>query len=298
MKNRVISGAVYTVLIVGLFLWRILWNVTLWNKAGFDILFAFFCGYGAFEVARATKQYALPKTYLATIITGCALPVIFFVTEIFVGMWALLIAVLTAVAVAIAFFVITLIKKYEYKQFGVSAFCIFYPFLGVIFMMTLNAIGTISEEKEIWSIIGLAFLFGVPALSDSLALYSGLLANKIKKGQAKKMCPSISPNKTWWGALGAVVGGILGGLAIYFVFSAIYADKLDLDSTGYLPLFMLVGFIASILNMFGDLFESYVKRKVDIKDMGKIMPGHGGVMDRIDGMLFVAPYILAIALIF
>ena len=51
-------------------------------------------------------------------------------------------------------------------------------------------------------------------------------------------------------------------------------------------LFILIGFFASIFTLFGDLFESFLKRKVGIKDMGKIMPGHGGVLDRIDGTLF------------
>ena len=55
--------------------------------------------------------------------------------------------------------------------------------------------------------------------------------------------------------------------------------------------FVLVGIIASIVNIFGDLFESYIKRRVGIKDMGKILPGHGGVMDRIDGTSFVVVFI-------
>jgi phosphatidate cytidylyltransferase len=59
-------------------------------------------------------------------------------------------------------------------------------------------------------------------------------------------------------------------------------------------LFGLIGLVCSIVNIFGDLFESLLKRRVDIKDFGKIMPGHGGVLDRIDGTLFVVVIICVV----
>ena len=57
--------------------------------------------------------------------------------------------------------------------------------------------------------------------------------------------------------------------------------------------FIIIGAVASVLTEIGDLFESYIKRKVGLKDMGKIMPGHGGIMDRIDGMSFAAVFVFA-----
>ena len=62
-------------------------------------------------------------------------------------------------------------------------------------------------------------------------------------------------------------------------------------------LFVLVGLLASIANLFGDLFESFIKRRVGIKDMGKIMPGHGGVLDRIDGTMFAIVIIYIVFLL-
>ena len=100
----------------------------------------------------------------------------------------------------------------------------------------------------------------------------------------------MSPKKTWSGAVGGTVGGIIGALIVYFIFTP--------TVNFYSPVlwFVIVGFTASIVNIFGDLFESCIKRKVGIKDMGKILPGHGGVMDRIDGTSFVVVWVFLLFL--
>jgi phosphatidate cytidylyltransferase len=112
--------------------------------------------------------------------------------------------------------------------------------------------------------------------------------SKIKKGNVKRLCPRLSPKKTVAGAIGGTIGGALGGLIVYFVFRSL-ADTVYFFSP--LVLFIIVGVVASILTIVGDLTESYLKRKVGIKDMGKIMPGHGGIMDRIDGISVASVFI-------
>ena len=109
--------------------------------------------------------------------------------------------------------------------------------------------------------------------------------------QAKKLCPNLSPKKTVAGAIGGLIGGALGSLILYFIFRPEY------NFFSPILLFIIVGLVASFLTEAGDLFESLIKRKVGIKDMGKIMPGHGGVMDRIDGMVFASPVIMLIFLL-
>ena len=98
-----------------------------------------------------------------------------------------------------------------------------------------------------------------------------------------KLCPKISPKKTWAGAIGGTVGGIVGAILVYFIFTP------TVNFFSPVLLFGLIGLVCSIVNIFGDLFESLLKRRVDIKDFGKIMPGHGGVLDRFDSVLFVVP---------
>ena len=127
-----------------------------------------------------------------------------------------------------------------------------------------------------------------------MAYLTGMIYGKIKKGNVKKLCPNLSPKKTVAGAIGGLVGGGLSGLICYFIF------KGQILSLGLsLPLVWLIGIgvVGSVLTQAGDLFESYVKRKVNIKDMGKIMPGHGGVMDRIDGTLFLAVFLFIVFLL-
>jgi phosphatidate cytidylyltransferase len=90
-----------------------------------------------------------------------------------------------------------------------------------------------------------------------------------------KLAPKISPNKTWAGLIGGMAGaGVVGAIAAYLF-------ELDL-------LFMLAGAPMGLLAQLGDLYESRVKRRLGVKDSGSILPGHGGVLDRVDGLLPVA----------
>lgn len=87
-----------------------------------------------------------------------------------------------------------------------------------------------------------------------------------------KLAPKDSPNKTWSGAIGAVIGAALSGAAFGTLIEA-----------RYLVLWALAGGLISIAAQFGDLFESQVKRRYGVKDTSGLLPGHGGVMDRVDG---------------
>lgn len=92
-----------------------------------------------------------------------------------------------------------------------------------------------------------------------------------------KLAPALSPNKTIEGSLGGLIGGIAAGAA--------FAAWIHLGITQGL----IVGLIAAVAGQSGDLFESALKREAGIKDFGRILPGHGGVLDRFDSLLFVAP---------
>lgn len=96
-----------------------------------------------------------------------------------------------------------------------------------------------------------------------------------------KLAPSISPNKTWSGAIGGVVGAVIaaGGLAIAYLASV--------DGRGAWKFLMLAAGLAMV-SVLGDLFESWLKRRAGVKDSGTLLPGHGGVMDRLDGLVPVA----------
>jgi len=116
------------------------------------------------------------------------------------------------------------------------------------------------------------FLLALVWASDSAAFVTG----KLFKGP--KLAPRISPNKTWAGAIGGLVGAALVG--------AVAAPYVDFSRTG--PL-VLVALGLSIIGQLGDLAESGVKRHFGAKDSGALIPGHGGLLDRMDSLFFVAP---------
>ena len=107
------------------------------------------------------------------------------------------------------------------------------------------------------------------------------------------MCPAISPKKTWEGAIGGVVLTAALNVGLYFVF----AKKFFPDGHFFLWSWWAVipiSIILSVISIFGDLSASVIKRHFGVKDYGKMIPGHGGIMDRFDSMLFVFPIIYSI----
>lgn len=101
----------------------------------------------------------------------------------------------------------------------------------------------------------------------------------------RKLAPRISPGKTWEGAIGSIVLGMIGGGTYYAC-----GRLLDFAPVGVSPLaFFGLALVTIIIAIVGDLFESMLKRQCGIKDSGGLLPGHGGVLDRIDGLLAAAP---------
>ena len=127
---------------------------------------------------------------------------------------------------------------------------------------------------------GAAWVFLVCAVifaGDTAALYAGTLWGR------HKLCPAISPGKTVEGALAGLAANLLVGMAVAAIF---------LPAVGWLEP-RLFAAAAGLAGQAGDLFESELKRMSNIKDSGGILPGHGGVLDRIDALLFAAPVAFA-----
>jgi phosphatidate cytidylyltransferase len=109
--------------------------------------------------------------------------------------------------------------------------------------------------------------------TDSGAYFVGRKLGK------NKLWPEISPNKT--------IEGFIGGIVTAIVFAILFQLIVGIETT-YVTL-IIVSVIASIFGQMGDLVESAIKRHYDVKDSGKILPGHGGILDRFDSLLFVLP---------
>lgn len=264
MKTRIISGACYVVIIAGCFLLREFVDFRLFN-----LLLWFFATLGTLEVAEAVNKYTTKKALIvAGVFGGLSVPAFCLIEHFFAG-WGFIAPIALSVISGVILFVLT-------KRKSKRIFCLlpaFYPSLLILTSLMINYLQGVG-------FIATLTLFVIAPLADSFAYFLGTLIG------GKKLCPKLSPKKTWAGAFGSVLGGAMGGLAVYFVFGSSLNVRL-----GYV-LFAIIGVVASVLTIFGDLFASLIKRKVGIKDYGNIMPGHGGVMDRIDGMIFSSPLIL------
>ncbi len=127
----------------------------------------------------------------------------------------------------------------------------------------------------------LVFSFG----ADTMAMFSGKLFGK------KKLIPKVSPGKTIAGCVGSVIGtGIILPLFTY-VFSLFVDNIVDEFNVKSILLLFVVGAIASLFSQLGDLVGSAFKRQAGIKDFGNVIPGHGGILDRLDSIIFTSVYV-------
>ena len=143
-------------------------------------------------------------------------------------------------------------------------------------IVSLSLIEPLSVQRPL-----IALFIVVPVLGDTFAYFVG------SHYGGKKLCPSVSPNKTVSGAIGGLIGSVLGSLIVCGISFPICA------STTYpmLPTWwqcLLIGFFGGLAEQLGDLFASLIKRHCNIKDFSNLFPGHGGMMDRLDSLLFMA----------
>ena len=146
---------------------------------------------------------------------------------------------------------------------------------GIIFTLAIGTI-TFFGDGTMYGVGGFMyfFIFLASLLCDTGAYFVGILCGK------HKLCERLSPKKTIEGAIGGFVVGCGGSLLFGYIASQISGIAFNWD------MFVLLSVVLPLLSMIGDLYFSAIKREVGIKDFGTIFPGHGGVLDRIDGLLF------------
>ena len=142
---------------------------------------------------------------------------------------------------------------------------------------------------QLFVVHGAWFLVSLLAMiwfADIAAYFTGKALGK------RKLAPKVSPGKTWEGAIGGVVAATLWVLATVYwpgSFGAVLSERWPLWAVA------LIAILLSALSIIGDLFESLLKRRAAMKDSSQLLPGHGGVYDRIDALLPVAPFALLLA---
>lgn len=193
--------------------------------------------------------------------------------EISPSMLALTLSLLLAMTVVIVR------GKVAFESLAATVFPMLYPGLFFSLMLTLQDLDT-----RYASTIALILMFFIASVNDVFALLIGVRFGK------HRLSPEISPKKTVEGSIAGLVASVLFSVFVPTVFNLLASVWPQINPSGVVlpPLwaFAILGLVAGALSQVGDLTASLIKRHCGIKDFGTIFPGHGGMMDRMDGILF------------
>lgn len=172
--------------------------------------------------------------------------------------------------ILVSFIAVSVIRLFIKPEPSASLMDIAPAVVGIVYIP-----GLLSYQLAIrdWGYGWILFLYGSVWAADSLAYYFG------KTLRGPKLYKSVSPNKTVAGAIGSAVGGVLGAL----ILRALFLSDMAISQA------VVFGAIIGLVTIVGDLVESMFKRDAGVKDSGALIPGHGGILDKIDGVLFAGP---------
>lgn len=172
-------------------------------------------------------------------------------------------------------------SKYHANQVMAAFFGIFYVavMISYVYQTRMLSLGSF--------LVWLIFLSSWGC--DTCAYCTGKLCSKAFK--THKMAPVLSPNKTIEGAIGGVVGSVLLSL----IYGNVMKNFVSIDNQVLYSMLLVAG-AGALISMIGDLAASAIKRNYDVKDYGKLIPGHGGILDRFDSVFFTAPIIYYLSL--
>ena len=198
--------------------------------------------------------------------------VLYYLAMVLTGEFRLGAGCLTLLFLALLFLYVFRFPRYDAQQVATAFFCTFYP--SVLFCF-------IYLTRELEHGVYLVWLIFISSwICDTCAYLAGMAFGK------HKLAPILSPKKSVEGA----VGGVVGSAAVGALFAALLLAPASGRTDVIWPV-ALIGAVGAVISQVGDLAASAIKRNHGIKDYGKLIPGHGGVMDRFDSVLFTAPVI-------
>lgn len=232
---------------------------------GSYLLFTAFIALAAFIGLMEYCRMTLPARAVAGIVVplaGSLLPFLFYLRS----------AALTAFAIAFCFLAISIYTLFSFKEIQRAASEAALLFFGVIYLPYLLGYLVLLRNHPL-GIKWILLIIFIVMSGDSAAYFIGTRYGK------NRLYPEVSPKKSIEGAIGGLAGSLLGAMAAKLLF---FAEISAVDA-------LLAALLIGTLGQIGDLFESLLKRSCNVKDSGTIFPGHGGILDRLDSILFAAP---------
>lgn len=280
MLTRIISAAVgIAVAITVLFLH---------NTIVMPIAVAIVIGIMLFELVRAVKLEKCIPILVSAEICGISLPLIYYKwydilyneKEWYNGFIDAHNIITFCIMLLCAFVIFVIwLNKHKEIQYSQIFFVLACMVLVPQAMSTIVLIEKQSAHSVFFIVMGLCGAW----IADSGAYFTGVAIGK------HKLCPEISPKKTIEGFVGGIISTAVVFVAAFFVYNRfITKNPIELTAVRYI-LVAIAGMVCAVIGTVGDLSASMVKRQIGFKDYGKIMPGHGGLMDRFDSVLFVLP---------
>ena len=254
MKQRIISAFIGVIVLIA---------VMLGGEIVFDIAVVLISSMAIYEVISAT---GLKRNSIMTL-TSVLLPVAVMITSYFNREY-----IFSVVYLFIAIYLILMLFNH-----GKYTFVDVAKYIAASVMISLSFIHISFVRAFDNGVICVFIVFIGSWITDSCAYFTGVAIGK------HKLAPKISPKKTIEGSVGGIIGVTVIITAYVFVCANIINMNVNIVSV------ITAGLLSGVLSQFGDLCASIIKRENDVKDFGHIMPGHGGVMDRFDSFLFVAP---------
>lgn len=275
MWKRILTAVVLLAVVLGTIL-----GLRQFHTAYADAIGLVVCLIGMYEMYHAFKL-AEYKPMMASLICG---GILIYPAVYFLGSGGIIATLVLCAMISII--ILTFDHSYDLKDLFSTIFILIYPLAMFATFFIIN--------KSSWGLLGIMLALFIPIMTDTMAYFVGITF------KGKKLCPEISPKKTISGAIGGLIGGILGGMIVFLLFD-VYGVFKGFKNVGELQLtsslvvsgviYGIFGLVGGTISEIGDLGASWMKRKADIKDFGKIFPGHGGMMDRLDSILFVMPLV-------
>lgn len=282
MRKRILSAAVGILFAIFVFTMNITRTPWLLN-----LIIAIIACISLYEILLATKFVNNP----GIVATSFAATAIIQFIPIFPPQYWTRIFVCVSVAYYLALMIVLLAshKSINLERTCVAAFVtelVALPYFSILYIYWQNPYDS-GEFRPVGQAL-VIFCFAIAWATDTFALFTGKLIGK------HKLAPEISPNKTIEGAIGGLVfGNLFVYLLAYLLAGPLSLTELEVNWRNLI----IISIISSVVSMIGDLSFSIIKRNFDVKDFGNIMPGHGGVLDRFDSVLFVCPVVCVLNMV-